>query len=119
MAVVLDEYGGMAGIVTLEDLVEEVIGDIADEYDPLERDAVETDGVLELAGSMSLVDARSNHHLAIPVGMWTTLGGYVFGQLGRLPEIGNRVRFPGGELEVVAIEGKRVAAVRVSRVKPA
>jgi CBS domain containing-hemolysin-like protein len=117
MAVVLDEYGGMAGIVTLEDLIEEVVGDIADEYDPLERDAVEVNGVLELSGSMSLVDVRSNHHLPIPEGMWTTLGGYVFGQLGRLPEVGNRVRFPGGELEVVAIDGKRVAAVRVLRAK--
>jgi CBS domain containing-hemolysin-like protein len=115
MAVVLDEYGGMAGMVTLEDLVEEVMGDIADEYDQVARDSVEVNGVLELAGGMSLVDVRSDHHLDIPEGMWTTLGGYVFGKLGRLPEVGNRVRFPGGELEVVAVDGKRIAAVRVHR----
>jgi CBS domain containing-hemolysin-like protein len=119
MAVVLDEYGGMAGILTIEDLIEEVVGDINDEYDQVEREAVEVDGIQELAGGISLVDARSNYDLSIPEGMWTTLGGYVFGQLGRLPTVGDRVKFPGGELEVVAIDGKRVAAVRVLRVKGA
>jgi len=115
LAVVLDEYGGTAGIVTMEDLIEEVVGDINDEYDLREREAFEFDGVLELAGSMSLVDVRSDHHLRIPDGEWTTLGGYVFGTLGRLPKIGDRAPFPGGELEIVAMDGRRVAAVRVHR----
>jgi len=115
MAVVLDEYGGTAGILTLEDLVEEVIGDIADEYDAKTRDSIVTDGVLELAGSLSLVDVRSNHKLPIPEGEWTTLGGYVFAKLGRVPKNGDRAPFPGGELEVVAMDGRRVAAVRVIR----
>jgi len=115
LAVVLDEYGGTAGIVTLEDLVEEVIGDIADEYDPLSRDALLHDGVLELAGSLSLVDVRSDHKLPIPEGDWTTLGGYAFGRLGRLPKVGDRVDYPDGELEVVAMDGRRVAALRVHR----
>lgn len=113
MAVVLDEYGGTAGIITLEDLIEEVIGDINDEYDFATRQAVESNGVLELAGSMSLVDVRSDYQLRIPEGDWNTLGGYVFGELGRLARIGDRVAFPGGELEVVAMDGRRVAAVRV------
>jgi CBS domain containing-hemolysin-like protein len=115
MAVVLDEYGGTAGIVTMEDLVEEVIGDIADEYDMASRTALEMDGVLELAGSLSLVDVRSDYHLAIPEGDWSTLGGYVFSTLGRLPRIGDRAAFTGGELEVVAMDGRRVAALRVHR----
>lgn len=115
LAVVLDEYGGTAGIVTLEDLVEEVIGDIADEYDQLSRTAMELDGVLELAGALSLVDVRSDHHVAIPEGDWTTLGGYVFSALGRLPRVGDRTTVPGAELEVVAMDGRRVAAVRVLR----
>lgn len=113
MAVVLDEYGGTAGMLTLEDLIEEVIGDINDEYDFATRQAVEANGVLELAGSISLVDVRSDYHLRIPDGDWNTLGGYVFGELGRLARIGDRVLFPGGELEVVAMDGRRVAAVRV------
>lgn len=113
LAVVLDEYGGTAGIVTMEDLVEEVVGDIADEYDLHSRDAMLTDGVLELVGSMSLVDVRSDHRLTIPEGEWTTLGGYVFAMVGRLSKVGDRVNFPGGELEVVAMDGRRVAGVRV------
>ncbi|HEX6534752.1 MAG TPA: hemolysin family protein [Gemmatimonadaceae bacterium] len=115
MAIVLDEFGGTAGIVTMEDLVEEVVGDIADEYDVAAREALETNGVLELAGSMSLIDVRSDHNVQIPDGSWTTLGGYVFSQLGRLPKVGDRAPFPGGELEVVAMDGRRVAAVRVHR----
>jgi CBS domain containing-hemolysin-like protein len=115
MAIVLDEFGGTAGIVTLEDLVEEVVGDIVDEYDIQARRSIETEGVLELVGSMSLVDVRSDYGLPIPDGSWTTLGGYVFAQLGRVATVGDRVGFPGGELEVVAMDGRRVAAVRVHR----
>ena len=113
MAVVLDEYGGTAGVLTLEDLIEEVIGDINDEYDLATRQAVETNGVLELAGTMSLVDVRSDYGLDIPEGDWNTLGGFVFCELGRLAKMGDRVRFPGGQLEVVAMDGRRIAAVRV------
>ena len=115
MAVVLDEYGGTAGIITVEDLVEEVMGDIADEYDMAARTALEMNGVLELTGTLSLIDARSDYRLNIPDGDWTTLGGYVFAQLGRLPKVGDRVRIPDGELEVVAMDGRRVAALRVHR----
>jgi CBS domain containing-hemolysin-like protein len=117
MAVVLDEYGGTAGIVTMEDLIEEVIGDIADEYDLVARESVMVDGVLELAGNLSLIDVRSDHKVHIPEGDWSTLGGYVFGRLGRIPRVGDRVTFPGGELEVIAMDGRRVAGVRVNRAK--
>ena len=115
MAVVLDEYGGTAGIVTMEDLIEEVIGDIADEYDMVSKESVEVDGVLELAGNISLIDVRSDHRVSIPDGDWTTLGGFVFARLGRVPKIGDRVSFPGGDLEVIAMDGRRVAGVRVNR----
>jgi CBS domain containing-hemolysin-like protein len=115
MAVVLDEYGGTAGIVTMEDLVEEVIGDIADEYDFASRESVITDGVLELAGSLSLIDVRSDYRVQIPEGDWTTLGGYAFAKLGRLPRMGDRIPIPGGEMEVVAMDGRRIAALRIHR----
>jgi CBS domain containing-hemolysin-like protein len=115
MAVVLDEYGGTAGIITMEDLIEEVIGDISDEYDFAARTAIEADGVLELDGTMSLIDVRSDHRVQIPEGDWTTLGGYAFAQLGRLPRMGDRVPVPGGELEVIAMDGRRIAALRVHR----
>ena len=119
MAVVLDEYGGTAGIITMEDLVEEVVGDIADEYDAAAREALETDGILELAGSLSLIDVRSDYRVQVPEGDWTTLGGYVFNALGRLPRVGDRVPIPGCELEVVAMDGRRVAAIRVNRLPAA
>ncbi|HEX9563202.1 MAG TPA: hemolysin family protein [Gemmatimonadaceae bacterium] len=119
MAVVLDEYGGTAGILTMEDLIEEVIGDIADEYDMISRESVEVNGVLELAGNLSLIDVRSDHKVNIPEGDWSTLGGYVFARLGRIPRIGDRVIFAGGELEVIAMEGRRVAGVRVNRKRAA
>ena len=115
MAVVLDEYGGTAGIVTMEDLVEEVVGDIADEYDFASRESVMTDGVLELAGSLSLIDVRSDYRVQIPEGDWTTLGGYAFAKLGRLPRMGDRIPIPGGEMEVVAMDGRRIAALRIHR----
>lgn len=115
MAIILDEYGGTAGILTLEDLVEQVFGAIADEHDGAQRDAIETDGVLELAGSLSLLDVRRDHQVPVPDGEWSTLGGYTFARLGRLPRMADRVPFPGGELEVVAMDGRRVAAVRVIR----
>jgi CBS domain containing-hemolysin-like protein len=115
MAVVLDEYGGTAGIVTMEDLVEEVVGDISDEYDFASRESVVTDGVLELAGSLSLIDVRSDYRIPIPDGDWTTLGGYAFAKLGRLPRMGDRIPIPGGEMEVVAMDGRRIAALRIHR----
>jgi CBS domain containing-hemolysin-like protein len=118
MAIVLDEYAGTAGILTLEDLIEEVIGDINDEDDLATRQSVEADGVLELSGALSLLDVRSDYQIEIPEGDWNTLGGYVFAQLGRVARIGDRVRFAGGELEVVAVEGRRVAAVRVLAERP-
>ncbi|MFL5599053.1 MAG: hemolysin family protein, partial [Gemmatimonadaceae bacterium] len=115
MAVVLDEYGGTAGIVTMEDLVEEVVGDIADEYDFASRESIITDGVLELAGSLSLIDVRSDYRIQIPEGDWTTLGGFAFAKLGRLPRMGDRIPIPGGEMEVVAMDGRRIAALRIHR----
>ena len=117
LAVVIDEYGGTAGILTMEDLIEEVVGDIADEYDAASRESLEVDGVLELAGTLSLVDVRSDYRITIPEGEWSTLGGYVLSALGRLPRVGDRASYPGGELEVVAMDGRRVAAVRVHRAR--
>lgn len=115
LAVVLDEYAGTAGIITMEDLIEEVIGDISDEYDIAARSAIEENGMLELDGTMSLIDVRSDHRVQVPEGDWTTLGGYVFARLGRLARVGDRVPVPGGELEVIAMDGRRIAALRVHR----
>jgi CBS domain containing-hemolysin-like protein len=92
-------------------------GDIADEYDVQARRSIETEGVLELVGAMSVADVRSDYGVKIPEGSWSTLGGYVFSQIGRVAAVGDRVQFPGGDLEVVAMDGRRVAAVRVHRAR--
>ena len=117
IAIVLDEFGGTAGLVTLEDLVEQVIGDINDEDDVAMRSAIETNGVLELAGSLSVRDVRGEYQIPIPDGDWQTIGGYAFARLGRVPRIGDRAPYPGGELEIVAMDGRRVAAVRVHKAR--
>ena len=117
IAIVLDEFGGTAGLVTLEDLVEQVIGDINDEDDVAVRSAIETNGVLELAGSLSVRDVRGEYQIPITDGDWQTIGGYAFARLGRVPRIGDRAPYPGGELEIVAMDGRRVAAVRVHKAK--
>ena len=67
------------------------------------------------AGSLSLIDVRSDYRVQIPEGDWTTLGGYAFAKLGRLPRMGDRIPSPGGEMEVVAMDGRRIAALRIHR----
>jgi CBS domain containing-hemolysin-like protein len=112
LAVVLDEYGGTAGIVTMEDLLEEIVGKIYDEYDRGEPRPTAGDGV-SLAGSLSLSDANDKYNFGITDEDYQTIGGYVFGKLGRLPKKGDRVRVKGGALEVTDMQGKRVGKLRL------
>ncbi|HEX6937847.1 MAG TPA: hemolysin family protein [Longimicrobiales bacterium] len=109
MAVVVDEFGGTAGIVTLEDLVEEIVGDIRDEYEvePPEIEEVDTGQVL-VNGSVSIFDLNDRYDLELPEDEYTTVAGYVMARLGRIPHVGEEVQFPGGHLRVVAMEGRRV-----------
>jgi len=115
LAIVLDEFGGTAGLVTMEDLLEEIVGPIYDEYD---RPAVDTrvapgEGAPLLAGAMPLRDVNATYGLALDEEDYTTLGGYVFGALGRLPKVGDRVAVPGAVFEIVEMEGRRVGAARL------
>ncbi len=109
MAVVVDEFGGTAGIVTLEDLVEEIVGDIRDEYEvePPAIEEVETGEIL-VNGSVTIFDLNERYALALPVDEYTTVAGYVMARLGHIPNVGEEVQFPGGLLRVVAMEGRRV-----------
>ena len=112
LAVVLDEYGGTAGIVTMEDLLEEIVGKIYDEYDRGEPKAAAGDSV-SIPGGLELVEANEKYGFAITDQDYQTLGGWVFGKLGRLPKKGDRVKVKGGALEVVEMQGKRIARLKI------
>lgn len=114
MALVLDEYGGTAGLVTMEDLLEEIVGEIYDEYDPVDHaPAASADGSVLLEGAMALTDFNDRFDGDLDDTDYTTLGGFLFGQLGRLPRVGDRVAVAGHQFEIVAMEGRRVDQVRM------
>jgi putative hemolysin len=114
MAIVVDEYGGTDGIVTLEDLIEEVIGDIRDEYDEDGQAARRlTGGVVELDGRVNLDEFTELTDLELPDGPYETAGGFVMARLGRLPQVGDRVEFDHHVIEVLEVDGRRTARIRV------
>ena len=114
MAVVLDEYGGTAGLVTMEDLLEEIVGEIYDEYDPVSAaPAASNDGSVVVDGAMALTEFNDRFDGDLDDSDYTTLGGFLFGQLGRLPKVGDRVAVAGRQFEIAEMEGRRVEKVRV------
>ncbi|MGW6278236.1 hemolysin family protein [Kribbella sp. NPDC055071] len=119
LAIVLDEYGGTAGIVTLEDLVEELIGDIKDEYD---EEAAETtrlrSGDIEVDGLLNLDDFADETGVELPDGPYETVGGFLAAQLGKVPSTGDEARVDHHTLTVTQMDGRRVARVRMHLVKP-
>ncbi|MGY1591532.1 hemolysin family protein [Geodermatophilus sp. SYSU D00708] len=117
LAIVVDEYGGTDGIVTLEDLIEEVIGEIYDEYD---EDVTDDGGEVpggphEVDGLLNLDDFREATGLQLPEGPYETVAGYVLAVLGKLPEPGDSVTVEGRTLTVLELDGRRIARISVSR----
>jgi CBS domain containing-hemolysin-like protein len=109
LCVVLDEYGGTAGIVSVEDVIEEIVGEIQDEHEaaPLEIEEVEP-GVVRLAGRALLDDINERFGLRLPEDDYTTIAGYVTGELGRLAEVGDVIEIDGGSLQVLEMAGRRI-----------
>ncbi len=119
MVIVLDEFGGTAGLVTMEDLLEEIVGQIEDEYDrPGRPSAAAVSGAAPVfPGSADLTEVSERCKLALMSQDYTTLGGYLFGVLGRLPKVGDRVPVEGGEFEVTAMDGRRIAEAKFHAAK--
>ncbi|HEX5005245.1 MAG TPA: hemolysin family protein [Gemmatimonadales bacterium] len=114
LALVLDEYGGTAGLVTMEDLLEEIVGEIYDEHDSPETAPAAPEGSPLLDGAMTLSDFNAEWHAEIDDRNYTTLGGFLFGELGRLPRVGDRVVVGTRSFEIVSMEGRRVNEVRMT-----
>ena len=115
LAVVVDEYGGTAGIVTLEDLIEELIGEIRDEYDVDDDDSKRLrGGDIEVDGLLNLDDFADETGRELPEGPYETVAGCLMNQLGRLPRQGDAVEVAGMRLKVTKMDGRRVARVRVT-----
>jgi len=115
MAIVVDEYGGTDGIVTLEDLIEEVIGDIRDEYDEDTTEARRlAGGDVEVDGKLNLDEIAEITGVELPEGPYATIAGFVMAELGRLPKTGDTVEHHGIRVTVVRTEGRRAARVRLT-----
>jgi putative hemolysin len=117
MAIVVDEYGTMVGIVTLEDLLEEIVGEIEDEFD-LPDESVERlpDGRMRIDGTFPIDDFNEQFDRALPIEDYHTVGGFVFGLLGRAPERGDEVEHDGTRFKVLDVEGSRIERLEVELV---
>jgi putative hemolysin len=115
LAIVMDEYGGTAGVVTLEDLVEELVGDIRDEYDSEEQDTTRhLTGDVDVDGLLNLDDFKDETGIELPDGPYETVAGYIVNELGHVPSVGESVEYEGHLLHVTELDGRRIARVRVS-----
>jgi CBS domain containing-hemolysin-like protein len=112
IAIIIDEYGGTAGLVTFEDLIEEIFGELQDEFDdevPLMTSG--KDGRIHLRGELLVTDVNEYLNLNLTDDEADTLGGLVFSELGHLPEVGNEVTFGNIIIKVEAMEGRSIAEV--------
>ncbi len=126
LAIVLDEFGGTAGLVTMEDLLEEIVGPIYDEYDrpssELRASSAASGGggtAPVIAGGTPVRDVNRAFGLELDEQDYTTIGGFLFGAIGRLPKVGDQVAVKGAVFEILEMEGRRVGKARVARRAPA
>jgi magnesium and cobalt exporter, CNNM family len=122
LTVVIDEYGGTAGIVTLEDILEEIVGEVQDEFDTLEegvRSEVEmlADGSYSVAGLMTVDAFAERFGVTFGAIHHATIAGYVIGELGRIPKVGDSISIGKYRLQVEAMDRFRIARLRIERVE--
>jgi len=118
IAIVLDEYGGTAGVVTLSDLVEEIVGEISDPFDEPELQPL-PDGTALIDGLATIAEVNERFDLHLDDPNYDTLAGFVLGRLGRLAQVGDQVVIDGVELRVEAMDGLRIARVSLTRLNAA
>jgi len=119
MAVVIDEYGGTAGILTLEDIIEEIIGEVMDEHDFDEKMIVEhDDGTVSVNARLAAEELEDYLGLELPEGKFESVGGFIISLLGRVPVVGERVTYRKIEIVIEAANNRKIERVRISRVDP-
>jgi len=115
MAIVVDEYGEMEGIVTLEDVLEEIVGEIEDEFDLPDESIEQIDeDTIRIDGTFPIDDFNERFHTELPDEDYHTIGGFVFGLLGRAPEVGDDVSHDGMRFDVLEVEGSRIEKLAVN-----
>jgi putative hemolysin len=122
LAVVVDEFGSTAGVVTVEDILEQLVGEIEDEFDvpPPEQPILEGKIAVVLEGSVGLRDLESQYQLSLPRDAgFETLAGFVLARLQRVPELGDAFTYEGHRFTVEEMEGRRIAKVRIEKLEPA
>jgi putative hemolysin len=114
MAIVVDEYGDMEGIVTLEDVLEEIVGEIEDEFD-LPDESIERidEHRIRIDGTFPIDDFNEQFRKSLPIEDYHTIGGYIFGMLGRAPEAGDQIEADGLRFKVIQVEGTRIERLEV------
>jgi len=117
MAIVVDEYGGTAGVTTLEDLVEELVGEVSDEHDRARVDVVRSRNWLTFPGMLRPDELLDRAGVTVPDdGPWETVGGFLMAELGRLPEVGDTVEIASGTFRIERLDGRRIDRVRFTPV---
>ena len=116
MAIVVDEYGGTAGLVTIEDLIEEIVGEIVDEYDQ-EEPLVEPidDRTIRVDAKMPIDEVNELLQVELPHEEWDTVGGLVFGLTGRVPTVGETVRYDSLQFRTERVTGRRIQKVVITK----
>ena len=119
MAVVVDEFGSLLGLVTLEDILEQMVGEIHDEFDVVERPLTLADGAVIFDAALNVRDLDTQYNITLPEdAAYATVGGFVLDQLGFIPKGGENFEYGGFRFSVVEMDGKRVARVKIERILP-
>jgi CBS domain containing-hemolysin-like protein len=119
MALVVDEFGSILGLVTLEDIIEQVVGEIHDEFDVVERPLTLADGAVIFDAALNVRDLDAQYNITLPEDpAYATVGGFVLDQLGFIPRGGESFEYGQFRFTVVEMDGRRVARVKIQRVRP-